>query len=72
MVLHWPSVYTGRTMPTVVFITIVWYGHLEYRSLPMAAAVLISSEDRVGRRWNYATSFACIFAAVVFAFWGRL
>ena len=23
-------------------------------------------------RWNYAASFACIFAAVLFAFWGRL
>jgi uncharacterized protein (DUF486 family) len=22
-------------------------------------------------RWNYAASFACIFAAVLFAFWGR-
>ena len=22
-------------------------------------------------RWNYAASFACLFAAVVFAFWGR-
>jgi uncharacterized protein (DUF486 family) len=22
-------------------------------------------------RWNYLASFACIFAAVVFAFWGR-
>jgi len=22
-------------------------------------------------RWNYALSFACIFAAVLFAFWGR-
>jgi len=23
-------------------------------------------------RWNYAASFACIFAAVLFAFWGRV
>ena len=23
-------------------------------------------------RWNYAASFACLFAAVLFAFWGRL
>lgn len=23
-------------------------------------------------RWNYLASFACIFAAVAFAFWGRL
>jgi uncharacterized protein len=23
-------------------------------------------------RWNYATSFICIFLAVLFAFWGRL
>jgi len=23
-------------------------------------------------RWNYAASFACIFAAVLFAFWGRM
>ena len=23
-------------------------------------------------RWNYAASFACILAAVVFAFWGKL
>jgi uncharacterized protein (DUF486 family) len=23
-------------------------------------------------RWNYVASFACIFAAVLFAFWGRL
>ena len=23
-------------------------------------------------RWNYAASFVCIFAAVLFAFWGRL
>jgi len=23
-------------------------------------------------RWNYAASFACLFAAVLFAFWGKL
>ena len=23
-------------------------------------------------RWNYAASFGCLFAAVLFAFWGRL
>src|SRR5689334_7501614 len=23
-------------------------------------------------RWNYAASFVCLFAAVLFAFWGRL
>ena len=23
-------------------------------------------------RWNYAVSFVCLFAAVLFAFWGRL
>lgn len=23
-------------------------------------------------RWNYAVSFACLFAAVLFAFWGKL
>jgi uncharacterized protein len=23
-------------------------------------------------RWNYAASFVCIFAAVLFAFWGRI
>lgn len=98
------------------FMTVAWYGHLKYRSLPMVAAVLISwgiafgeycfqvPANRIGYgqftayqlkiiqesitlvvfvgfaylylgesiRWNYAASFACIFAAVLFAFWGRL
>jgi uncharacterized protein (DUF486 family) len=97
------------------FMTFAWYGHLKYRSAPIAAAILGSwlialgeysfqvPANRIGygqfsgyqlkiiqecitlivfagfaywylgepMRWNYAASFACITAAVVFAFWGR-
>jgi uncharacterized protein len=98
------------------FMTVAWYGHLKFRSLPMVAAVLVSwlialgeycfqvPANRIGygqftayqlkiiqetitlivfagfayiylgesMRWNYAASFVCLFAAVLFAFWGRL
>ena len=98
------------------FMTVAWYGHLKFRSLPMTAAVLVSwliafgeycfqvPANRIGygqfsayqlkiiqesitlvvfvvfaylylgesMRWNYAASFVCLFAAVLFAFWGRL
>lgn len=98
------------------FMTFAWYGHLKYRSAPIAGAVLASwgialgeycfqvPANRIGYgqftgyqlkiiqeavtltvfavfawgylgetfRWNYAVSFACIIAAVIFAFWGRL
>jgi len=96
--------------------TVAWYGHLKFKSLPMWTAVLVSwlialgeycfqvPANRIGYgqftayqlkiiqeaitlvvfvvfayvylgesvRWNYAASFACLFAAVLFAFWGRL
>ncbi|HZR22054.1 MAG TPA: DMT family protein [Vicinamibacterales bacterium] len=98
------------------FMTVAWYGHLKFKSLPMWTAVLVSwlialgeycfqvPANRIGYgqftayqlkiiqeaitlvvfvvfayvylgesvRWNYAASFACLFAAVLFAFWGRL
>jgi uncharacterized protein len=97
------------------FMTFAWYGHLKYRSAPIAAAVLLSwliafgeycfqvPANRIGygqfsayqlkiiqeaitlvvftffaygylgesMRWNYLASFACLFAAVIFAFWGK-
>jgi uncharacterized protein len=98
-----------------VFMTLAWYGHLRYRSLPIVAAILGSwlialgeycfqvPANRIGYgqfsayqlkiiqeaitlvvfsvfasaylgeslRWQYVASFACLFAAVAFAFWGR-
>jgi uncharacterized protein (DUF486 family) len=98
------------------FMTFAWYGHLKYRSAPIAAAVVLSwlialgeycfqvPANRIGYgqftayqlkiiqesitlvvfavfaygylgeglRWNYLASFVCLFAAVLFAFWGRV
>ena len=98
------------------FMTVAWYGHLKYRSVPLIAAIAVSwlvalpeycfqvPANRFGYgeysgyqlkiiqecvtltvfvvfaylyldeplHWNYAASFGCLVAAVLFAFWGKL
>jgi uncharacterized protein len=62
-------------------VTFTWYGHLNFRQSPLILIVLVSwgiaffeycfqgpANLKEALRWNCATSFGCMVAAVYFAF----